>query len=510
MTITKFTPTRPTHSSINTLVKLEQMKNNARKWIIIEDDVDKASLLIANILEQFPKEDISWIYTESTDSDYPSYIEKNNGKTIFRDDVKLNVDGEYKFFEKEIGFVFGIDRAHFFEVLKSLDFTDSVILLDIKQPVLDNSPEIDTQLKDYLLNVLSEYNDSITIVSNKAHYASTKKSFYPLEKRINIQGSGDWEFAGKKMYEDCQAAVRSAAKFHQRTFSENTYQLEDFLSDMAKLDQHACHNWRENDYTSLKKYKQKGRWNLEWDMPIQLGYLIKLLDYQPQEFITTFNLKKNGYFYEGHPIGECLKVMGTKVQSNEDEQLDKTKVGTNSFSFMGALFICWAAYRNTFRSTEERKDKYFIKAIKSSFKDIRYIPRSSAISPPQQYETLTKTVNTLYDVMIDLYKSTNLKNQGKDNLKGVRLNREGLSIRLNISPSKFHEKMRNKYQYQMFGKSASNEGSTTQKILELFKLTNYCDRLDNNNKHLLGFTNSLKILSAGDREENGIILKLGT
>lgn len=489
----------------------------SRKWILIEDDKEKAKNIIAVILSFFKTEPIYWLYTDVNSTRMASFLTEEDEDILFRQELKLEENEGFKKLEGKLSYHHCKSRKDFFKYAQSINFESAIVILDIKQPVFGNQSELDIELRDFLKEQLdSNYEQNelcITIASNKANYVSVKNAFKPYEDRINLNGSGNWSFTLTDMVSDCMEAIYSSNDFYNDLFKENPYKLEDFLEDMSKLDQHACHNWNHEDRSRVIYFKKKGRWHLEWDMPIQLSYLIKLLGYDKDDFVKDFDMhNERGKFYEGHPIGECLKTMGTKQQVDKNGEPDINSKGSTSFSFMGALFICWAAYRNTIKNEKERKDQLFIEAIKSTFKERdRYIARISSISPKQTYKVLCFTINSLYDMLIDLYTSSEKDRLGKDNLKEVRLDKNGVSIRLEINPESIYESIRREYENTIFGGNTGVErgGNSGTKIMKYFKLSNYCDDFSLNRNHLLGFDNSLKLFAAGKKEKNGLIIKLG-
>lgn len=484
--------------------KKENTTNNdstkQRKWIIIEDFPKKAKYFIANILTFFPNDAIYWLFPETNEAaefDFLTYVDKNIG--CFK--LTTKEDNKWVIITGSIFFYWSKSEMEF---VNNFDFVaadgNGIILLDVKLPsVLPNDSEdiIHPTLKKKMYEFLTrddprKIKPLISIMSQSVAYGMVKEAIKE-DHRIFAPG-GRWSFTKPQHFVEF---IKETAAEWDKHHSKPPYAIEDFLKDMAKLSQHDCHNWREEEPSELRKYIKKGTWNTEWSMPIQLGYLIKLLKYEPKKFVKTFELKNSkGYFIDGHSIGECLKIMGTK---------DKN---TYSFSLLGATFIAWAAYRRHFPHSEG--NKLFIKAVKTLGN--KNIARYKLISPPQQNETLQTTVTALFKMIFNLTKSTIEEETGKDLLTDVELDSNGLRITINIHPENLQKKIQGTYQNRFLTKNVEGGGESTTKILDYIAQSNFCDNFVMGRKPFIGSPCPLTISAAGDYKENGILLnfKYGT
>lgn len=487
--------------------KDSDMASNKRKWLLIEDNREKAECLMANIAHYFPREDIYWFYTEKETYIYPRFLyePKEAGLVCFRT-VYKKVDGKPKNIRKKINFYWCKNRTTFFDFFDQINDHNGIILLDVSMPVFDNKPfltdDLNKKIKDFLFGEDPRLcRPLITIISGVANNLPVKIGIGSEdEKRIL---TSDAAFIPGTLTKDCEKTINSSHQLWQILYENSQINLEEFLDKMAQMDQHECHNWKNEVPSELVKYKQRNRWNEDWDMPIQLGYLIQLLNYDPVEFVDKFKLKNEaGYFQDGCNICECLKVMGTQAKPGKSNSK-----GTLSFSLLGTLFICWAAYRQTIAQEDRKHDDLFIEAILAC--PGKPAARYALISPPQTSFSLRKTITALYNMMLLLYKSSLPNDYGKDLLKEVLFDETGLSIRLNINPEKLFEKMKLEYERRYLGGQHNGGGLSTTKILDFYAVSNYCDFLQRNRIPFLGTYYGLKILPAGIYNENGIILKFG-
>jgi len=491
---------------------MAQSKDLIRKWIIIEDDPNRAKYLIAFILSLFKEDQIYWLYTNNRDK-VPSFVSEDG---LFRPPpFRLNGEKEEEVCGK-IDFRWCDNRAAFFEHFNEINDYNGIVLLDVNMPAFGSKDTLDEELgkalKGFLCGDQLEPSKSmITIASSQASYTRVIKQLSPYEKKVEKGGAGEWSFETSTFHKDCKSVVELSDRKWQELYSNPDFTLQDFLSKMAELDQHDCHNWRDEIPAELIRYKKKGRWDQDWDMPVQLAYLIKFLGFTDAEkFVKELELKKpSGHFLDGSVVCECLKVMGTKTKP---PSVFPGSLGTLSFSLLGATFVCWAAYRQCFRLEDAPAgDQLFKQAIKSlkSTPHKKNIARYKLISPPQQHDTLQKTITALYEMMMTMYKSTLESSSGEDLLKDVSLNEKGLAIRININPSNLFKKLSLRYKNKIMKAKEEGGGDTCAKILQYFDLCNYCDNFGSSEQPFLGAFNSLKLYRAGDYDSNGIIVKIG-
>ena len=491
---------------------MAQSKDLIRKWIIIEDDPNRAKYLIAFILRMFKEDRIYWLYTNKKDK-VPSFISED--RFFCPPPFRLNgVDDEEVC--GEIDFRWCDTPDAFFKHFKEINDYSGIILLDVNMPAFGSKDTLDEDLSDALRGFLyrdqlQPSNAMVTIVSSAASYTRVIKQLSPHEKKVEKGGAGEWSFESSTFHKDCKSVIELSDRKWQELYGKPDFTLQDFLCKMAELDQHDCHNWRDEIPAELIRYKKKGRWDKDWDMPIQLAYLIKLLNFtDADQFVEELELKKpSGHFLDGSVVCECLKVMGTKAKP---PAVFAGSLGTLSFSLLGATFVCWAAYRQCFKLEDQPSgDQLFMQAIKSlkSNPDKKNIARYKLISPPQQHDTLQRTITALYEMMMTMYTSTLESSSGEDLLKDVSLNKTGLAIRINISPKNLFAKLSVRYKNKIMDSGEKGDGDTCTKILQYFDLCNYCDNFGSSEQPFLGAFNSLKLYRAGDYDSNGIIVKIG-
>ncbi|MEM9820584.1 MAG: hypothetical protein AAF985_05910 [Bacteroidota bacterium] len=402
---------------------------------------------------------------------------------------------QYKTVEGNAYYYWCNDEQQFNHHFKRIvDFPKCILLLDVQLSALHDRQGFFTTLKFRAKEFLkqSHQRSMITITTSQMAFGTVKGEINRNDDRILAIG-GVWEFVGSTMNKDCQSVVEESALHWQKLYGTPQFTLEDFFDEMAKFNQHACHNWQNETVGNLQKYKEKGRWDSNWEMPIQLAYLIRLLDYDPKVFVELFELKNDrGYFKNECAICECLKVMGTNDPN------------TTSYSVMGVLFICWAAYRGAFPKGEH--NEAFIQAIKSCSADAA---RHGTISPPQTVKTQKATAIALYEMIRVLCVSSKKLAQERDLIKSVQICECSLKIRISINARSLHQSIQKEYKKRI-GQSSIGGGTSAKKIVNYFELSNICDRLVWNKYSILGTAcKGFSIQTAGEKETNGIILKFG-
>ncbi len=483
------------------------MKKKIRKWILIEDDQEKARILIGYILQLFSSEEVWWLWPVKKVPFNPFFISSRelNGDAIYTVDDFVCPKDCNKQISGRIKFIPCTTRPEFFQSLRGATSEKVIFLVDVELPTLGSTSELDAELAEYLKNyLLSEksYQGIVTIITGRAHPAATKQVIKEGDSRILT--SGEWAFQNNKVNDCHEVIIQSDAQW-KKHFEKNHFTLQDFFENMAQFDQHETHNWENDTPSKLDYYIEKKRWNTEWNMPIQLGFLIKLLNYDPQEFVETFELKnEHGFFANGSSICECLKIMGTKAKDNQEGSSE----GSRSFSLLAVLFFAWAAYRQTFATEEDRADEKFIEAIKG----IGYnnqIARYSMITPPQSNASLRKTGQALFNMMTHVFKSTRPQDRGEDLLRRLKLNKDGLAFHLDIYPDGLFHKMQLEYGKRYLNHKNQGGGDTSRKIFDYIDRANYCDAPQRDREPFWGPPFSLNIHAAGDENENGIILRFG-
>ncbi|GJM31024.1 MAG: hypothetical protein DHS20C18_00250 [Saprospiraceae bacterium] len=487
---------------------LPTMKPAKKKWILIEDSAEKAKYILANVLRLHPIDELIWLYPENENPLPPTYIKEIDGKgaACFEGEIKLP-NLEQKVITGKLRFHWCRTRQEFFDAFNAINDHNGIILLDVQLTTLGKKHYLDEQLAGKIQYFLEggpkDAQSLITIISGIAAHGRTRDDIAPEDERVLTIGGGRWSFSSRSNPKDSVEAIEESQENWDNLYGNPTLSISDFLEKMAEFDQHECHNWRDEIPSELIKYKSRGRWNDNWKMPKQLGYLIQLLKYDPDKFVKEFNLKtKKGFFRDGCDICECMKVMGTKAKADDPESK-----GTESFSLLGTLFVCWAAYRNVFVNKASRQDALFIEAIKSC--NSKNIARNSKITPPQTNETLKKTIIALYDMMSVLYKSTIKKGKGKDLLKRIKLDKGGLNITLEIDPQGLFDGIKSAYEKRIFQFEVEGGGTSSNKILNFYQQTNFCDELQMDKKPFLGSYYGFKVMAAGKNPQNGINITFG-
>ncbi len=487
--------------------KSQSAMKTKKKWILIEDSAEKAKYLIGNVLRLHPEDELIWLYAENESPLKPTFITRleKGGFATYKSEIKLP-GGQCQLVTGTFRFHWCRKRKEFFNAFNAINDHQGIILLDVELATLGKKHYLDEELKAkvqyFLEGGKGKPKSLITIISSVAAHGKTRDDIAPDDDRVLAIGGGRWSFSTRSNPKDCEQVVMVSQENWDRLYGTPDLSIDEFLKKMSEFDQHECHNWRDEIPSELIKYRSRNRWNDHWNMPVQLGYLIQLLKYNPEHFINEFNLKKeDGYYRDGCDICECLKVMGTKAKSG-----DPRSKGTESFSLLGILFICWAAYRHVFVN-KDRKDQLFIDAIKSC--DSKNIARNSKITPPQTNATLKKTIIALYDMMSVLYKSTLEHEKGKDLLKRIKLDKDGLQIILGINPENLFKGIKDTYESTIFRYEVEGGGTSSGKILTFHQYANYCDHLQMDKKPFIGSYYGFKVMAAGNRVENGIIIMFG-
>ncbi len=470
---------------------------NTRRWVLVEDYPAKAEYLISYIMQTHPSDEIYWIFPDSTTYNRPSYVkslEKKDSLKPFKMPLILE-KGKIEVVEGKVHFFWCKNREDFSELYEDIVRDDnSILLLDVELKGLGKTgPDTDFVAPKAKRMLGSQGRKClVTIMSRVANFMEVKSRIDPEDDRILALG-GRWQFIYSSLPKDCREVVQESHKLWQKLFEKNEFNLDVFLEEMAKLSQHECHNWQNELSKNRQYYIETGRWHEEWDMPIQLSYLIKLLNYKPDQFIEDLDLKKNnGYFQEGSPTCHALKLMGTK---------DKD---THSFSILGAAFIAWAAYRDLFPNGDG--NALFLNAIRQASERMA---RHQFITPPQQLPTLQRTIRQLFQLLRTVFISTEADPKQLDNLMEVELEDSGLSFCLNINPESLHQALTQEYRKRLLNAKEIGGGTSSKKIIDYLAQSNYCDRLLMDQKPLIGATYGLKIFAAGEENINGTILKFG-
>ncbi len=474
------------------------LNKDKRRWILVEDYPAKAEYLISYILQQHPQDDIYWILPDNTNYNHPTYVKELQSDSelkpfkmpLILEDNKIEVvEGTIHFFACQT-------EAEFTQVFQPfLRLDGNILLLDIELKNFGkpgpNTAFLAPQAKR-LLGGQGQKN-LVTIMSGVANFAEVKRRIDDTEEDRIVALGGRWQFVYSSLPKDCWAVVNESHRRWQKVFNRNQFSLSDFLEKMAEMNQHQCHNWQNESASKQQYYISTERWHEEWNMPIQLSYLNQLLGYDPEQFVADLDLKKsNGYFREGSPTCNALKVMGTK---------DKD---THSFSLLGTAFIAWAAYRNLF--PEGAAHDHFLKAIR---KATERNARHQFITPPQTLPTLQKTIHQLYELFGTLFITTEEAAEQLDNVRDVELDAKGLSFHLNINPEKLHRAMTQEYRKRLLGNKEIGGGTSSKKIVSYLAQSNYCDRLLMDKKPLVGATYGLLLFAAGEDNAHGTILKFG-
>lgn len=473
------------------------MQGKKRNWIIVEDSPIRAEELITQIILKHGQEDgIYWVYAHRDHKPSPTFVRdlvnpkgafsRPNGDKAIVGDVKLYWTKTAEAFTKA------------FNKIKDLP---GILLLDIDLSALGgnvHSPVLMNAARSFIPLGQPKNESLICIVSRVAAYGPVKEEIRANDERIITDGGGKWVFSMPRMAADCREVIEVCDEAWRKHYGTERISLDEFLDKMGELSIEDCHNWQEQIPSRKQEYITQNRWSEDWDMPIQLQHLIQLIGWPPERFIQTFQLRQeqNG-FIDGHPICECLKTMGNK--------------DGNSFSLLGAIFIAWAAYRNTV--SDGAKEELFVKAIQSliELKEMD-IARRRMITPPQQLSCLKETINALYRLFCQVYISTRPEDQGQDILEEVHLNKQGLSIEVMIEPEPLHKSVSKSYWERVLSKSnetenSSNGGDTSSKIIDYHIRSNYSDAFTYNPKHpFFESDNSLKLIPTS---ENSITIRLG-
>jgi len=483
------------HSTNNESMENISKHAEQRHWIIIEDYPSKAEYLIAHILNEFPDDIIHLLHSEKDMFNIPIFLkvkERGNPKS-FNLRIKENIGSRSKVIAGAAYYYDCHNHELFLEAInKMMLFEKAIMLLDVELTALGGKQGFDSLVRFKAREFLKDQDKkaTITITTNQASVQAVKADIIYEEKRINENA---WLFRGSTMNENCKSAVIESNKHWQRLHGNPVFSIQEFFEEMSKFKQHDCHNWQDEIPNKIDHYVEKGRWNTEWNMPIQLSYLIQFLKYDPEDFIKEFGLKnENDFFKDGHAICECLKVLGT------------TDGNTLGFSILGALLISWAAYREVF--LEGSNNQAFIAAIKSCHeKDAR----NAMVTPPQSTTTQKETAVALYEMIKVLCISTEKRIAGTDNIKSVKLTTKALEIRFGINPENLQKTMDRELK-KRYSHSSIGGGSSSKKIVDYFVASNKCDRLIMNKFSFLGNAHKgFSLLTAGYHPSNGIILKIG-
>ncbi|MCG8328807.1 MAG: hypothetical protein MI974_14040 [Chitinophagales bacterium] len=477
--------------------------DRTKKWIIIEDRAYKAKEIIFQLLKKGKKDQIIWLFPNNKDT-MPNFLREEDATQHLYQFYKEyeTIDNNWEEIDGEIHFFWCHNEEDFITYFDRVNDHNGILLLDIQLPTLGNLQELDGILLEKVQHFLldgppGKSQGLICIISSVVSHGAAKGRISMGDERII--SSGEWSFSAASLEKDCQQVIEECERVWLKLYDRPLYTLDQFLKKMSKLDQYQCHNWANDNPISLIKYKKNRLWNDTWDMPIQLGYLIKFLHYDHKEFVKEFDLRDKKYFNGGSAIAECLKIMGTN-----DER-------TDSISLLAATFFCWAAYRHSFPAQERKGDVLFIGAIKNCLTNVS-IARYKLITPPQKLPTLKKTIQALYEMMTMLYKSTILKEHRADLLKDVKLNEKGLQIQIKINPEALFSKLSPHYSCILLSKEGPHKGKggdTSQKVFTFWSYSNYCDKFVQSKLPILGSQYPFSILSAGDYTNNGLLIQFG-
>ncbi|MEO0775876.1 MAG: hypothetical protein AAF146_04910 [Bacteroidota bacterium] len=474
-----------------------------RRWIVIEDSVEKAEGFIAQINQKFPEDEISWIYPYSRAYPAPRLFEaKLVGDRHFEEVVIAAGQGAaHSNRSASLDFYWCTNEATFDEAIRLSIRPQSILLLDVQLDALGGKPEVRPKLKEMvhlffdqtesglLATITVAANPFVTIKQLELDEAENKKSYI-----------GKYSFTGLEEEKEYERFVADCG-YKWRGLYNPRESFNRFWDQMEHYSELHLHNWRPDKQNECT---QSGAplWDQDWRIPIQLSLLIKALEYEKDEFLADleWDLSTN----KSRAIGECLKQMGSS---------------TRGLTVMAVLLVTWMAFRRNFgrQSSPDilELNQSFVRAIldlerkdipaEKDFRQDYY--RHGLIGPPQDFATTKKTALALYKMMDVLL----VAKGGVDcNIQSLALNEERLRIDLNINPEALSLKLSDQYRHKFIRKDPSRRGGdSTQRIINFFAWSNWCSgrELGNSRQPLLGGTYSFKIFPTSDQQ--GITLVFG-
>lgn len=378
-----------------------------KTWLIIEDNPAKANSLIEAIQNnQYSKSDkIVWLW---------AWIEAD----LDAPDIKQLEENEFvNVLICKTGKILGKE-------LKKYSKNDVLLLLDIELLGINNE-QIDqegNELYSTLKNSFFKVGPIRIIALTSIHFnTQVARDHLELElgAKISCVFTGQWNWTKEELdsyKKTSESVINDTLEKWDNIINKNDKLLIDYFEQMSKFTVKQLHN---NWGTNIT--------------PKPVEYLAKFLGCNAGTFATILELKENNVFKSEDIVKECIKSLSFHEQE---------KCG---LSLMGALFICWAAYRRVF--PEGNGDKYFISAIKESRQlesdDQSIISRSSSIISLQGQAFLKKTIISLFKLFKQSFTAdrdcSGFYKIGNDLLKSIKLTKEGFEIELGMDCSKLQK-----------------------------------------------------------------------
>lgn len=413
------------------------------KWIIVEDEEDRAKLIINAIQTLRPGEKIVWFlanaYLNETDMVNAYNEEHLTIKHVARDTELALIAQE----EGDIIFLLDI----ILKGINELSLTESGnILLPIMEKVFDKK----------------DMRRIITITSAQVHPGRQKNAFSErFRSKILI---GHWDLDSGQMAFKKEAAaqiVHHSVKKWEALYGDP---IEGFFEGMAHFSIQDCHiNDRLLEAPTEKR-----------QILTPFVYLSNFLAYDFNQFMRDFNLLDNfGDYVYPNAFEECLKSFGNK--------------DTNWVSLFGLILICWAAYRRLSQNNKDDEIDPFFLLIKdqidgqyrhmtrrenentnSTYAALHKVIRYSQAMAPQALDHRINTLRKFYDMLSSLLIN---ENNGHSSLQGLSIDIDSMtfSIMLGIDGDELLSRL-NQTHWGLLNNEFHNQknNQTSRKILDFW------------------------------------------
>ncbi len=448
--------------------KQVKQKESQLKWIILDDESHKTKYFVDVIFECCPRDKVTWLHTGNIDH-------KKKKDFEFLENFKNFKNIEYKFLKTVLDF----ERYFDAEIEGEL-----ILLMDIHSPLFQNKVlpnEIPILLKKARSFMDFHANKLLVLSTGAAKPTNWANAISKDDDRIIRNTFKEIDFVNT-VEEDCKNTVIHAIEEWIRKY-EYAHKLDDFFSSLDRLNNEDCHN---NFYKRRIRSEDLERlWHKKYDLPMQIGCLIDLLQYDKKKFLEDFKIiidfGEEQRINESHLFFDCLKYFGPS--------------DGNSISLLATIVIAWSAYNQIFRDGEG--DEIFKKCIQEIEENPKQyntalIVRASSIVPPQSNAVIRESAKSLFEMFLKLFKSKNWT----DNLFSISISNKALVFELkNVDFIALADKLQREYKKRYFQKyrdlgrtslymkSGRNRrkgkqrggGDTSRSILNFTEYATYCD-----------------------------------
>ncbi len=382
-----------------------------RKWIIVEDSVEKAEGLITEILQQFPQDQLAWIYPYSRAYPPPRLFTARLGEhsQVEKVSVKM-IEGE----KCKLDFYWCTNEATFERAFLDSIAERVILLLEVQVDALGGKPEVVPILKTTVQAFFKRSEEHLLAT------ITTATNPFVIIKQLELNPQQDSHcYIGKYSFTGLEAETeykRFITTVHRQWANHFViYPFSDLLKDLGQISSAVL-----LDPT-------------EGSIPLSLQYFCRWIDYDLKDFLDTFapNTPRSELIHS--PV---LQALVTFFYGPEKAP-----------SLLAALLVARGAFRKVF-STEHPDNQHFVEVIQSCRQP--EIFRASAISPPQHFNSNRDTLQALYEMMKEVFQRIR-RYDSEVVLLQLHLSSSQLVLELNLNPEQLRDNLIHAYTIRLLG-----------------------------------------------------------